>query len=80
METNWGLNPTHMQELRKKQAFRLFFEELAIDFKDVLVSFLMPLSHLYDFVVSGPKKFVTNNKRYAIMMLIAAIIVAVALL
>lgn len=67
----YGIEPTHMQELRRKQWLRLFVEERIVDAQLVLLYLLEEMYNLYTLTLTL-KGFIVNNKKYAAIVLFAA--------
>jgi hypothetical protein len=78
-----GIEPTHLEELRKKKRFRLFFEERLIEFGHLAMAFGYKICDAVDgsirFAVSI-KRFVVAHKAYAGIVLLAILVVSAMLL
>jgi hypothetical protein len=75
---NHGLELTQSEVHRKKHVFRLFFEERILDVGHVILSFFNSIADLCDFTINLSKslvKFVLDHKRYAVVALVAVVII-----
>jgi len=79
----FGIEPTHLQELRKKKRLRLFFEERLLEFGYLVKLFgytiCDALDALYGFTIAT-KRFAIAHKAYAGVILFAILVVSAMLL
>ena len=73
------IEPTHKEELRKKQGVRLVAEEFLIDIGFVLTVFSKSVCNVVDsgyLFVEQFKGFVIENKEYSVVALIALLLLS----
>lgn len=76
---NHGIEPTHMQEMRKRQWLRLFVEERIVDIQFVFMYFLHKVYNFFS-VLNSIKKFIISHRKYTAIVLLALTVFAIMML
>jgi hypothetical protein len=74
----YGIEKTHMQQMRKRQGLRLMAEERLVEIGQALQACGNGLANLYDvgdFAVKKVINFGLENKKYAVVGLVAAVVI-----